>query len=559
MKVFHGLKRGLVIGLVVGLALVVVALYQPFWENPAVFDDHNIVSNLALYDHAVTSRPWIPRELPYFSIGFVHVLSDGNLVWNRLVSTTLHGLIALALFRFVRRAISSRANDKAKDFVSLCVALWFALNPVAVYGTAYLVQRSIVMATLFGLVSATLYLRAQQENRNADIVSAALLGALAMMSKEHAVLLPLAVVVLTPLVADWQRAGVLRAANFIALSLPGMACAILYRGVSVVGTSYETYVGDVLTQITLPGFAGTQLGIWILSIATQCLLFWKYLLFWCLPNPGWMAADLRIDFDALWGGMGGPLGATLSLLVFALAAWTWWRRGAGTVIGQLATALLYVLVLFGVEFSVVRVQEPFVLYRSFLWMPGYALILAFLLLQADRWVAAKGLVWRRLLWGGCILACLGFFPLAQDRLLSFSSEEALWQDAEAKLPRPDVAGADRIYYNLAGEAFKRKDYAMALDYSNRVIHQNPGAFYGYLARGTSLLALRDTDGALAAFAAADQPHLAPQFRAYIEFKRCGVYSARGEKDETIACLRRSARLGHEMAKFQLRMAGLAEE
>ena len=158
-----------------------------------------------------------------------------------------------------------------------------------------------------------------------------------------------------------------------------------------------------------------------------------------------------------------------------------------------------------------------------------------------------------------VFACAALFPLAQDRLQSFSSEEALWQDAEAKLPRPDVAGADRIYYNLAGEAFKRKDYAMALDYSNRVIHQNPGAFYGYLARGTSLLALRDTDGALAAFAAADQPHLGLQFRAYIEFKRCGVYSARGEKDETIACLRRSARLGHEMAKFQLRMAGMAEE
>ena len=121
-----------------------------------------------------------------------------------------------------------------------------------------------------------------------------------------------------------------------------------------------------------------------------------------------------------------------------------------------------------------------------------------------------------------------------------------------------MAGADRIYYNLAGEAFKRKDYATALAYSDKVIRQNPGAFQGYLARGTSLLALRDLEGAMAAFAAADTHNPPTNFRGYIEFKRCGVYSLRGEKDETIACLRRSANLGYENAKFQLRMAGLEE-
>lgn len=52
--------------------------------------------------------------------------------------------------------------------------------------------------------------------------------------------------------------------------------------------------------------------------------------------------------------------------------------------------------------------------------------------------------------------------------------------------------------------------------------QNPEAFQGYLARGTSLLALRDLDGALAAFDDADRHRPPENFRGYIEFKRCGV-------------------------------------
>ena len=544
-------------------ALLVIALiglcYGEGLQYPAVFDDHNLVTNLSLFDHAGSFSYLMTRELPYFLIGFVHVLSGSDLAWNRMFGMVLHTLVALVLFFVVRRVLhKSGEYCTVNDGVSLFSALWFALNPVAVYGTGYLVQRTIVMATLFGLISAALYLRAQQENRNVDLFSAALLGALAMMCKEHAVLLPLAVVVLTPLVADWNRAVILRAMGFVALSLPCMVWAVMHRATEVVGASYEVYSGQVLTQMDLPAWAQTPLGLWLLSIATQGLLFWKYFLMWLVPNPAWMAVDLRVDFSTLWGGWSVWPGLVVSMVAFVGTLGLWWQQGGSTLLGRLATAVLFVAVLFAVEFSVVRVQEPFVLYRSFLWMPGYALILAFLLQVADRWAAEQGSVWRRSLWAVAMLGCLGFFPLAQDRLRSFSSEEALWRDAEAKLPRPDVPGADRIYYNLAGEAFKRKDYELALNYSDKVIRQNPEAPQGYLARGTSLLALHDSKGALNAFAEAERHHPPANFLGYIEFKRCGVYSLRGEKDATIACLRRSAKLGYEMAKFHLRMAGVEE-
>ena len=441
------------------------------------------------------------------------------------------------------------------------VCLWVAINPVAVYGVGYLIQRTIVLATLCAILSVNLYLRAQQQERNADLMSATLFAGLSAMCKEHSFLLPLAAMALTPLVCDWTRASLGRAAAYLLLSLPCAVWALLNRGISIeiMGTAYESYSAQVLTQVDFK-FPG---GDWMMSIATQLLLFWKYLFLWLMPNPQWMSADMRIDFPVLWSGEWGYAGLLLSLVVLMATGVCWVRSQGKSRFGQLSSALLFAAIPFLVELSVVRVQEPFVLYRSYLWMPAYALILCLLVAWGDAWVIRYGVMARRAGWSVLLVACVALFPLAQDRLRSFSSEQALWQDAERKLPRPDVAGADRIYYNLAGEAFKRKDFAEALLYSEKVVAQNPGAFQGYLAKGTSLLALRDYDAASRAFDEAESHQPPPNFLGYIEFKRCSVIEARGgrdldSRDEVIACLRRSARMGYEMARFRLKMAGIAE-
>jgi tetratricopeptide (TPR) repeat protein len=271
-----------------------------------------------------------------------------------------------------------------------------------------------------------------------------------------------------------------------------------------------------------------------------------------------MSADLRIDFVALWSGWLAFAGVFASLAVLLGAAVYWLRSSGRGKVGQLSAVLLFAAIPFFVELSVVRVQEPFVLYRSYLWMPAYALLLCFALVCVDTWLSRRGVLPRRVFWGALLLAGAALFPLAQDRLRSFSSEENLWQDALLKLPSPEVPGADRIYYNLAGEAYRRKDFAGALRFSERVIAQNPRVFQGYLARGTSLLALGEFDAALRAFDEVKAHQPPPEFLGYIEFKRCGVFAARGEHDATIACLKRSLGMGYEMARIHLKMAGVEE-
>lgn len=551
------LKRWILLSVVL---LVTAALYLPFVDNPIVFDDHNILSNQAVFDSAQNFFNRHARTFPRFTIGLVHVLSEGNVAWNRGLSVVLFGLVVIALCFLLRRALRRLVgNDSRCLNISLIACLWVTLNPVAVYATGYLIQRTIVFATLFGIVSANLYLRAQQEKRNADLLSAAFLAFLSVMSKEHAVLLPIATIALTPLVTTWSRQSLMRAGGYFLLTLPGALWAIIHRGQAVLGTSYEPLSKDVLSQFASSELLTSSSCLWLMSIGTQLLLFWKYLFLWLVPNPAWMSADLRVDFPVLWAGPLAYVGVALTLAMLLGAVWVWCRHRGQGGLGALACVFLFAAIPFTVELSTVRVQEPFVLYRSFLWMPAYALLFALLLTWGHEWAVRSGIWAGRVFWVVAVAAGLILFALAHDRLRSFSSEEALWQDAREKLPRPDVAGADRIYYNLVEAANKRKDYAEALRLSELVITQNPRAFQGYLAKGTSLLALGRVDAAEQAFNDADAHRPPKKFLGYIEFKRCAVSEARGMREETFACLRRSVKLGYEAARFRLEMAGIPLE
>ena len=150
------------------------------------------------------------------------------------------------------------------------------------------------------------------------------------------------------------------------------------------------------------------------------------------------------------------------------------------------------------------------------------------------------------------LSFLSMIPWTLDRLRSLSSVEQVWRDAFNKLPRQETPGSDRIYYNLAGEAFKRKEYQTALDYGERVIKQNPGAFQGYLALGTSLIALGRLDEAAIAFDKADNLPKPEIFKGYIQFKRCIILELAGIQETGVTeCLEKSANQGYSQAIIAL--------
>ena len=91
--------------------------------------------------------------------------------WKRLASLLLHLGATISLYLLIRILVDQvRWSEEAHNLNSVWIAcskdaavglgvLMFAFNPISVYAVAYLVQRSIVMATLFSVVC--LYLTAR--------------------------------------------------------------------------------------------------------------------------------------------------------------------------------------------------------------------------------------------------------------------------------------------------------------------------------------------------------------------------------------------------------------
>jgi tetratricopeptide (TPR) repeat protein len=162
--------------------------------------------------------------------------------------------------------------------------------------------------------------------------------------------------------------------------------------------------------------------------------------------------------------------------------------------GLLGFALLFPWILFLTEFSTVRIQEPFVLYRSYLWMPGLFAALPVVF----GWLAPRKIF--------ILLSVVGLLliPLTLNRLNTFSATLLLWDDAE-KLVRnkPNVFGAERIYYNRGTELGQLKRYEEAIaDFSRAIeifpldiVYGNRATAYFFL--GKYQQALRDFDRAIA--------------------------------------------------------------
>lgn len=154
--------------------------------------------------------------------------------------------------------------------------------------------------------------------------------------------------------------------------------------------------------------------------------------------------------------------------------------------------ILWFWVLYLIEFSVARFQEPFVLYRSYLWAPGIAIAFAAALERlSPRMIAAGGLA---------VVLILGW--QAHDRLRTFSSGLALWQDAVEKLPPSQIPGGARPLYQLGREYFYAGETEKARAVVDRCIAEYPGLHQCVFARAAMLLVEEQYEAALPYLSAA---------------------------------------------------------
>lgn len=440
--------------------VLVLLVYGSGLNNALVFDD------LRLEDGTIFGRygslmEFRQRLLSYGSFVWLHELLGLGWKGQRVVNLLLHLGVAAALWAFTRALLSPAAFDtehrqqpqfaqSLQAAVLVGVAL-FALNPVAVYAVAYLVQRSILMATLFGVLACWAWVRGLQSGRWPWFAAALLAYAAAVLSKEHAAVfaafaVPLYVHVRRP---GWHQTALIVAGATVLLA----AVAALFWGLygQLVGQVFDPASQELVAQLEAlrPGVAEQ---VYPLSVLNEAALFWAYGLRWLLPNVQWMSIDLRPAFPLGLSSMPQLVGALGYLALLAAALWAVLRkRGLWAVAGVL---LLLPLLGYVTEFATVWVQDPFVLYRSYLWAIALPGLLALLLV---------GLAPRTLYTLGLVLA-VGLATLGFERVQSFKNAGTVWADAAAKIrldAPPQAVGRSRAFLNLGSHLQEQERLAEA--------------------------------------------------------------------------------------------------
>jgi len=430
------------------LVLMVIVVYVPFLNNPLIFDDVSFFD--AVIDrYANTLFRLDLRWFPYTTFGVTWVFFGEAPPVFRIQNLLLHGMNVLLLLLVLRVWIKLFITDVSKENIvnwgAWLGALVFACHPLAVYGVGYLIQRSILMATMFTLVMQLAYLRGLLEGDKRYMALAVMAYFLALFSKEHSLMAPAILLPLTLAIRTQNKLS-LRAllVTWLGFALVGLLVVLRIKG--IFGVPYEKDAAALFGEQAL--LQGTS-SLHLLSVLTQAGLFFKYCLLMLVPNPGWMSLDMREPFILTWKEWTSWIGLVAFVAYGAFALIVLLRGGRFALLGL---ALLYPWCYFMVEFSSVRVQEIFVLYRSYLWLPGYMLLLPLIF---------SSLPSRKLVLVGALVILL-LVPLAWNRLWVFADRYRLWDDAVGLLHGEDRLGAHRIYFNRAQASVAVKNWDAAI-------------------------------------------------------------------------------------------------
>ncbi|MEO8419494.1 MAG: tetratricopeptide repeat protein [Methylophilaceae bacterium] len=476
-------NRGFVLSLLVAVCLI----YLPFLSSPFFFDDLNFFSGNIPSNYAHSPFHFSLRWLPYASLGWTWVLFlDASHLFH-LGNALLHAANVVLLFFLLRQFIrlTAPANQKISysDWGAWLGALFFACNPVAVYAVGYVIQRSILLATLFTLAMQLAYLHGLINGQKRWLALSLLFYFLAVFSKEHSLMAPAIVIAITILLrshirADWRALW----ATWLGYLVIGVFVVLRAKG--VFGVAYEHDAAMLFEQQDIAESSAT---LHLLSVFTQAGLFFKYLFLWWLPNPAWMSVDMRETFVSAWTAWQGWLKAAGFMLYGVLACRLLLRRGRTGLVGL---ALLYPWLLFSVEFSSIRVQEPFVLYRSYLWLPGMLLLIPLLV---------EALPNRKHVVVALTISTLLLVPLSWNRLWVFADGYRLWNDAALLLKNEHIPGAARIYYNRGNAELASKQWPEAIADYQRVITIDPKIEQSYANIGVAHFNLKHYAQAITAF------------------------------------------------------------
>lgn len=250
------------------LAVAVLLAWFNALAGPFQFDDYNvIVGNPAV--HSLSA--WfdsMPGIRPLLKLSYaINGLSGSSPFGFHLFNVAVHAANAILVFYLLRALRPGRVGD----LLPFLAALLFALHPVQTEAVTYVSGRSASLMALFYLGSLMAYVGADSPKPWPGRALSAVLFAAALLVKETAVTLPLALLLVEAVGArsSWREVLKRQALHWVvlALAIAAMAALPAYRHLADVSLATRPIVANLLTQANAIFWLAGQLVVpWRLNV-----------------------------------------------------------------------------------------------------------------------------------------------------------------------------------------------------------------------------------------------------------------------------------------------------
>lgn len=474
-------------------ALAGLLAYANTFDVPFQFDDgKSVVENPAVADVAAfLAAPGIPtRAVGYFTFalnGTVHGRSVGG---YHAVNLAIHLVAAfavylLAAFACRRAEPPSAALRDGAPVAALVAALLFVLHPIQTQAVTYVVQRLASLVTLLYAGSAVAYALAAvspRSARRAALYGASLgLAALALFTKENAVTLPAALVLVeATLLQGTARERLLRVAPFWALLVAFFAVYVSPGGAIAAAAGEYREVP--------PG----GLPPWASYLLSQPGVVLAYLRLVAFPVGQNVDHDPTLPSSPLDAAVLLPL-AGLGLVLGAPAVLAWRARHRSALARIVLLAIGWLVLGLAVESSFVPLADAMFEHRMYLPMVGLCVVAGAAAASGYARLGVGSRRWARVAFGVLVLA-LGAATFARNAV--WRDRLTLWTDALAKSP-----GKSRPYVYVAQDHLARGDARAAIALLERATALPAPAPHVFLTLGQAYEKTGEPGGAEAAYRA----------------------------------------------------------
>lgn len=421
--------------------LLAALLYSPAISGGWYFDDLNTIAlneQIRSVINALQNSVQL-RGIPLLSFSLDYFFWGLDPSWSRSVNIVLHLLNSMLVYYLCKTLLR-----KHRKLWALLAALIFLCHPVQTAAVSYIVQRMVLLGSLFALSSLLLicryfHCRSNGNERRAWIylALAVVCGLLSVGSKESSVLLVMIIPVFAGQYGLDIRSRISWQALLPFLLLPVCGLLLLYQtnltSLHNIDTTpmWEAAAGKFYAPLTDHDWLPLR------YLLSQGEVFWVYLTLVCVPawqvfDRCWPLPPLELRFLPLFTGVVLIAG---SVLVFKLR-----RKFPLSFLG-----FCWVLCFMAVESSIPL--DPIFEHRLYLPLVGFILIICE---QLSVRLSSRQAV----LFSISIILCLATLSWQRNRL--WGNPVDFWQANHLAAPR-----APRPYLNFAIENFRRRRFVAA--------------------------------------------------------------------------------------------------